>query len=205
MLPLPGVLPDMTADTESYINLQNIYRHQAIQDADNVYRKSQAIITELGLASDWITEKAVRLFCKEAASLTVYRGSKIADEYERNNRFLNIIDMEFQGTLIEHYIALRAYERFLTECGNIPGDCYVENDTARLKTVACKMLNDWGVTQAILSDDMVHEICHYGGAEIHTISAFIGIYINYIYNDFVCYFCCCYQLSFSWHCGPGSC
>lgn len=173
-LPLPGVLPDMTADTESYINLQNIYRHQAMQDADNVYRRTQAILKELGLPSDIITEKAVRLFCKEAASLTVIRGSKIADEYERNNRLLNVIDIEVQGTLIEHYIALRAYERFLMECGNIPGDCYVENDIARLKSVANKMLADWGVTQATLSDDMVHEICHYGGAEVHTISAFIG-------------------------------
>ncbi|XP_075161303.1 nedd8-activating enzyme E1 regulatory subunit APP-BP1 [Haematobia irritans] len=174
MLPLPGVLPDMTADTESYINLQNIYRQQAILDSDNVYRRSQAILKELGLPSESITEKAVRLFCKEAAGITVIRGSKIADEYERNNRFLNVMDVEVQGSLIEHYIALRAYERFLTECGNIPGDCYVENDTARLKTVAYKMLADWGVTQATLSDDMVHEICHYGGAEVHTISAFIA-------------------------------
>lgn len=175
MLPLPGVLPDMTADTESYINLQNIYRQQAMQNADNVYRKSQGIVKELGLSPDTVLEKTVRLLCKEAAGLAVIRGSKIADEYEKNNRVLGAIDdMEVQGTLTEHYIALRAYERFLTECGNIPGDCYVENDTARFKTVACKMLAEWGVTQATLSDDMVHEICRYGGTEVHTISAFIA-------------------------------
>ncbi|XP_073837597.1 nedd8-activating enzyme E1 regulatory subunit APP-BP1 [Musca autumnalis] len=174
MLPLPGILPDMTADTESYINLQNIYRQQALQDADSVYRRLQTILKELGLSPDTISDKTVRLFCKEAAHLTVIRGSKIAHEYERNTRFLNEIDIELQGTLTEHYIALRAYERFLTECGNIPGDCYVENDTARLKTVAYKMLADLGASQAVLSDDMVHEICHYGGAEVHTISAFLG-------------------------------
>lgn len=188
-LPLSGVLPDMTADTESYINLQNIYRQQAMQDADNVYRRSQAIVKELGLSDDTVSEKLVRLVCKESASLTVIRGSKIADEYEKNNRFLGAIDdMEFQGTLTEHYIALRAYERFLTECGNIPGDCYVENDTARFKTVACKMLAEWGVTQATLSDDMIHEVCHYGGAEVHTISAFIGVYIsNHLVFQKICF------------------
>ncbi|KAI8115121.1 Nedd8-activating enzyme E1 regulatory subunit [Lucilia cuprina] len=175
ILPLSGVLPDMTSDTESYINLQNIYRQQAMQDADNVYRKCQAILKELGLPLDCITEKTVRLFCKESSGLTVIRGSKISDEYEKNNRVLSVIDdIDVQGTLTEHYIALRAYERFLTECGNIPGDCYVENDTARFKSVACKMLAEWGVTQATLSDDMVHEVCHYGGGEVHTISAFIA-------------------------------
>lgn len=32
-LPVPGVLPDMTAETAHYINLQNIYRSQANYDA----------------------------------------------------------------------------------------------------------------------------------------------------------------------------
>lgn len=32
-LPVPGVLPDMTAETAHYINLQNIYRSQANHDA----------------------------------------------------------------------------------------------------------------------------------------------------------------------------
>lgn len=75
--------------------------------------------------------------------------------------------------MVEHYVALRAYERFLSECGTIPGECYVENDISRLKTVATKMISDWG-SHASISDDMIHEICRYGGAEIHSISAFIG-------------------------------
>lgn len=32
-LPVTGVLPDMTAETAHYINLQNIYRSQANHDA----------------------------------------------------------------------------------------------------------------------------------------------------------------------------
>lgn len=175
MMPVPGVLPDMTADTESYINLQNIYRQQAMQDADNVFRRCQAIAKELSMPVESISEKTVRLFCKEAAGLTVVRGSKISDEHEKNSRFFSLVDdVDVQGTLTEHYIALRAYERFLTEYGNIPGECYVENDTARFKSIASKMLSEWGVPQATLSNDMVHEVCRYGGGEIHSISAFIG-------------------------------
>lgn len=85
----------------------------------------------------------------------------------------SVDDLEIQGTLTEHYVALRAYEKFLTEFGNIPGECYAENDTLRLKSVASKMISDWGAHTSI-SDDMIHEICRYGGSEIHSISAFIG-------------------------------
>ncbi|KAI9587627.1 nedd8-activating enzyme E1 regulatory subunit [Glossina fuscipes] len=174
-LPLSGVLPDMTADTNSYINLQNIYRQQALHDADQVYRRCQSLVKELGLQSDTVLERDVRLVCREAAGITIIRGSKIADEYKRNfNSLCAVDDMEFKGTLMEYYIALRTYERFLCECGNIPGEYYVENDTARFKSVASKIFMDGGMSSANLSDDIIHEICHYGGSELHSTSAFIG-------------------------------
>ena len=84
-------------------------------------------------------------------------------------------DLEAPGSLVEHYVALRAYERFLSECSTIPGEVYVENDISRLKTIATKLISDWA-SQASIGDDIIHEICRYGGAEIHSISAFIGEY-----------------------------
>uniref|UniRef100_W8BRW6 NEDD8-activating enzyme E1 regulatory subunit n=1 Tax=Ceratitis capitata TaxID=7213 RepID=W8BRW6_CERCA len=174
LLPLPGVLPDMTADTEPYIKLQNMYRQQALHDADNVYRKCQKYLKELSLPEDTISEKTVRLFCREASGLAVIRGTKISDENAKSSNIFSFVDdLEIQGTLAEHYVALRAYERFVSECGNVPGECYVENDVKELKTVASKMISDWGV-HATISDDLIHEICRYGGSEIHSISAFIG-------------------------------
>ncbi|XP_055845452.1 nedd8-activating enzyme E1 regulatory subunit isoform X1 [Episyrphus balteatus] len=173
-LPLPGVLPDMTANTESYINLQNIFRQQALQDADNIYRKCQHYLKELGLPPETITDKTVRLFCRESAGLAVVRGTKLADEYEKSSKIVNIVDnFETQGTLAEYYVGFLAYERYQTEFGNIPGELYVENDTSKLKGIANKMLAEWGVHSQI-SDDLIHEICSYGGAEVHTVSAFIG-------------------------------
>lgn len=173
-LPLPGVLPDMTANTESYINLQNIFRQQSLQDADNIYRKCQSYLKELGLPPETICDKTVRLFCRESAGLAVLRGTKISDEYEKSSKIVNIVgNFECQGTLVEYYVGFLAYERYQTEFENIPGDLYVENDTSKLKGIANKMLADWGVHGQI-SDDVIHEICSYGGAEIHTVSAFIG-------------------------------
>lgn len=66
-----------------------------------------------------------------------------------------------------------AYERYQTEFEGIPGELYVENDTSKLKGIANRMLGDWSVHGQI-SDDLIHEICSYGGSEVHTVSAFVG-------------------------------
>ncbi|KAH8390523.1 hypothetical protein KR215_003825, partial [Drosophila sulfurigaster] len=174
LLPLAGVLPDMTANTDSYIALQHIYRQQALQDADQVYHKCQDYLKQLSLPADSIDERTVRLLCREASGLAILRGTRIADEYEKSCRLLPLVeDNELQGTLTAYNFALRAYERFLSECGSIPGECAVEQDIGRLKSIASKMLNDLGL-HVNLSDDVLHEICRYGGAELHAVSAFIG-------------------------------
>lgn len=173
-LPLPGVLPDMTAETTLYINLQNIYRAKALQDADIVFRRVQDLLKDLNKSSDWISEKDVRLFSRESANISVIRGSKIADEYEKFSRVSELADeLENPDSLISHYIVLRAFERFKVEHGYTPGEVNLETDTARIKAQAGKIHNDLSLTNQI-NDDLLHEICRYGGSEIHSISAFLG-------------------------------
>lgn len=174
LLPLQGALPDMTAETSLYINLQNIYRAKALQDADAVFRRVQELLKELNKSLDWISEKEVRLFCREASCLAVTRGSKIADEYEKGPKASTVSDeLENPDSLMGHYIVLRAMERFQTEHGYTPGEVKMEIDTARLKSQAGRLLNDWGVSSQ-LNDDLFHEVCRFGGSEIHSISAFMG-------------------------------
>lgn len=174
LLPLPGVLPDMTADTSSYINLQNVYRAQAAHDAEIVYRRARQLLKELNKPNDFITEKDVRLFCREAANLAVLRGTKIADEYDKAYKASQISSaLESPSSLMAHYLTLRAVDKFQAEHGYLPGECQVEEDTSRIKSIANKMINEWGISTPI-SDDLAHEICRYGGAEIHSISAFFG-------------------------------
>lgn len=173
-LPLPGIIPDMTADTSSYINLQNIYRAQAQHDSDIIFRRAQEFLKDLNMPSELITEKDTLLFCREAASLHVLRGSKIADEYEKGCNS-NIISngLEMNETMMGFYIVFRALDRFILEHGSAPGEHQIETDTAWLKTHVCKLLSEWGITNPV-SDDIVHEVCRYGGVEVHGISAFIG-------------------------------
>lgn len=80
----------MTADTESYINLQNVYRQQAMQDADNIFRRTQQLLRSLGLEEDLIQEEDVHLFCREVSGLAVFRGTKISDEYEKSYKSVHI-------------------------------------------------------------------------------------------------------------------
>jgi len=59
VLPLKGTLPDMAADTHSFINLQNIYHKQAQQQAESIYRRAAQIARNLGLPQETITENEV--------------------------------------------------------------------------------------------------------------------------------------------------
>lgn len=172
-LPVAGIIPDMTADTDNYINLQTVYRTQATQDAELVYKRAQEHLQELNLPHELITDKDVKLFCREFASIAVLRGTSIADEYEKPPVNLIATELEDTNSLMVIYVALRALDKFQSEHGTHPGDIYVESDTARIKAIACKFLSEWSIS-APFSDDWAHELCRYGGAEVHTVSAFMG-------------------------------
>ena len=47
-LPVSGVIPDMFADSERYIQLQNVYREQANRDAENILRRVQQLLESVG-------------------------------------------------------------------------------------------------------------------------------------------------------------
>lgn len=143
-------------------------------DADSVYRHVQQHLQDLNLSSEFISEKAVRLFCRESAHLSVIRGSKVADEYGEGYVAKEVASsIEDPTSLVANYVVLRAMERFQTEFGYLPGECEVEADTARIKALVGRLLHDWGIS-APVTDELAHEICRYGGSEIHSVSAFMG-------------------------------
>lgn len=143
-------------------------------DADSVYRRVQQYLQDLNVASEKISEKTVRLFCRESAHLSIIRGSKVADEYGEGYGAKEVASsIEDPSSLVANYVVLRAMERFQTEFGYLPGECEVEADTARIKALVGRLLHDWGIN-APVTDELAHEICRYGGSEIHSVSAFMG-------------------------------
>uniref|UniRef100_A0A0V0G5L6 NEDD8-activating enzyme E1 regulatory subunit n=1 Tax=Triatoma dimidiata TaxID=72491 RepID=A0A0V0G5L6_TRIDM len=174
-LPLRGTLPDMTADTTSYIALQQIYVQESGRCAEIVHRRVQQLLHQLGQQQDAISEADTKLFCKHSSSIALVRGSKIADEYDSKliNTSLISHGIENPDSLIVYYVMLRGVDRFNGEYNHYPGEFGDEHDIVKLKGCVSKLLSEWGCG-SLSKDDYVHEICRYGGAELHSVSAFIG-------------------------------
>ncbi|XP_060520510.1 nedd8-activating enzyme E1 regulatory subunit [Cylas formicarius] len=173
-LPVKGTLPDMAADTISYVTLQNIYQKQALKQSEAIYRRAAQIARNLGLPQDTVTESEVKYFCKHSSELHVIRGSCIADEYQKSSFDLSSY-LEDPDSLMFYYVILRGLERFISEFNSYPGqlDDQVEPDLLKLKGIIGKLLTEWGFSH-ILRDERVHEVCRYGGAELHSISSILG-------------------------------
>ncbi|XP_047533879.1 NEDD8-activating enzyme E1 regulatory subunit [Vanessa atalanta] len=172
-LPLRGVLPDMTTSTDHYVKLQSMYRAQAAMEAEIIYRKVQEIVAQLHC--DSISEADVKLFCRHAHDLHLMKGSNIAEEYRLGNAIASYIAryLEEPDVMMVHYILLRSAEKFQSEHCRAPGEWEPEGDIAKLKTCVTKLLSDISCTP-FPKDDHIHEMCRYGGAEIHSVSAFLG-------------------------------
>lgn len=173
-LPLPGVIPDMTSASESYIELQQVYRTQAVIDSGIVFSRARQLLEELNKPSHLISENLLKLFCREAASIAIVRGSKIADEYSEGYEASRIFaGLETPDSLMGHYVTLRAIDKFQEEQGYLPGENRIEKDTLEMKSILDKMISNWGINTSI-SDSLVQEFCRFGGAEVPTISALLG-------------------------------
>ncbi|XP_054164449.1 NEDD8-activating enzyme E1 regulatory subunit-like [Oppia nitens] len=176
-LPLRGTLPDMTSDSFKYITLQQIYRAKAKEDAENVYNIIQMLPKAHNLN---LTENDVQLFCKNTQFLRVVGTSDI--ESELNGKALKqivntigIADEDTEDDALRYYLLMRLVDKFYSIHNRFPGDRNdeVESDIAILRQYLKDLSNDLG-TNSLIKDDLIHEICRYGGSQLHTVSAFIA-------------------------------
>jgi len=177
LLPVSGVIPDMFSDSERYIKLQNIYREKASLDAEAVYRRVQQTLDSLGKPQDSIPENEVKRFCKESASLRLLRGSSLAQEYHGKSDSNLSSQLDDPDSDAIYYLILRAADRFVSERGVSPGAATVdiESDIGLLKSCLNQVVADAGITITHGQyDEHVHEVCRYGGAELHSVAAFLG-------------------------------
>lgn len=183
-LPLRGSVPDMTADTESYVALQKIYSAKAESDAKAILELVQAIVERYGV-DVMVDEACVRSFCKNAHGIGVYRTRSIAEEVERpgGSGFVEAammdcaLDASASGCASRFYVMLRAADSFYREHGRIAGadTSMKENDVGLLQEHAAKIKEGLGVSGgAALWREQAEEIVRYAGVEVHNVSAFMG-------------------------------
>jgi len=177
-LPVRGSIPDMTADSERYIQLQNVYKEQANQDIATVTAYVHHILQTIGKTHDGITETDIKNFCRNASFLRRIRCNSLAEEYTAGGAAFSELAMQLEdpdeGEGI-HYVMLRAVNRFHEEYSRYPG-CYedsMEADVPKLKTCMSKLLQEWGLNPNI-RDDYAIEYCRWGGSELHSVAAYMG-------------------------------
>lgn len=176
-LPVRGTIPDMIADSQKFIKLQNIYRQKAMQDAAAVSKHVEFLMQSFGKPPESISDKDIKLFCKHASFLRVVRCRSLADEYSVDSVNKDEITscMDNPDSEMVFYLMLRAVDRFYQQHSRYPGvyNYQVEGDISKLKLCVTSLLQEYNLSVNI-KDDYIHEFCRYGATEPHTVAAFMG-------------------------------
>uniref|UniRef100_A0A8D3CPK1 NEDD8-activating enzyme E1 regulatory subunit n=1 Tax=Scophthalmus maximus TaxID=52904 RepID=A0A8D3CPK1_SCOMX len=165
-LPVRGTIPDMIADSQKFISLQNIYREKAMQDTAAVSKHVERLLQSVG-----------KVCCKNASFLRVVRCRSLAEEYSVDSVNKDEITscMDSPDSEMVFYLMLRAVDRFYQQHSRYPGvyNYQVEEDISKLKLCVNSLLQEYSLNVNI-KDDYIHEFCRYGAAEPHTVAAFLG-------------------------------
>lgn len=175
-LPLRGAIPDMTASSDKYIELQRVYQVKAREDMEAVAGHLSQLLATIGKPTNSILEDEIRQFCRNSAFLRVVRYRSLEEEYQTPRQDELTMNLENQDSLLIYYVLLRASEQFYSMYRSYPGerDSGVESDVAQLKTIVSSLLQKWGIATSSISDDYITEFCRYGAGKVHTVAAFVG-------------------------------
>uniref|UniRef100_A0A671MJ61 NEDD8-activating enzyme E1 regulatory subunit n=1 Tax=Sinocyclocheilus anshuiensis TaxID=1608454 RepID=A0A671MJ61_9TELE len=149
-LPVRGTIPDMIADSDKFIKLQNVYRDKAMKDAAVVSKHVEALLQSVGKVFTVGTES------KNAAFLRVVRCRSLAEEYSVdtfNKDEISMSSLRFSACGVYNY--------------------QVEEDINKLKLCVNSLLQEYSLNVNV-KDDYIHEFCRYGAAEPHMVAAFLG-------------------------------
>uniref|UniRef100_A0A671MRY0 NEDD8-activating enzyme E1 regulatory subunit n=1 Tax=Sinocyclocheilus anshuiensis TaxID=1608454 RepID=A0A671MRY0_9TELE len=178
-LPVRGTIPDMIADSDKFIKLQNVYRDKAMKDAAVVSKHVEALLQSVGKVFTVGTEMC-GVLCptgKNAAFLRVVRCRSLAEEYSVDTFNKDEITSCMYSTDSEMvlYLMLRSVDRFYQQHSRYPGvyNYQVEEDINKLKLCVNSLLQEYSLNVNV-KDDYIHEFCRYGAAEPHMVAAFLG-------------------------------
>ncbi|CAB4038160.1 NEDD8-activating enzyme E1 regulatory subunit [Paramuricea clavata] len=157
-LPLRGSIPDMTADSKRFIELQNCYHEKALEDVQNISEKLHAILASVGKKTNFIEDDEIRLFCKNAAFLRVIRCRSLEEEYKTFPKCLDGLIGEPDSDVV-FYVLFRAVDKFYSSFDRYPGevDEDVEGDCEKLQACVTDLFKEWGI-QSGIKEDYVKEM-----------------------------------------------
>eukprot|EP00038_Savillea_parva_P012402 m.204436 g.204436 ORF g.204436 m.204436 type:complete len:537 (-) comp22514_c0_seq1:44-1654(-) len=174
-LPLVGTIPDMHADSDVYVALQEVYRAKAAEDLATISGTVADSLQALGMPIDTIEQSVLKRFCRNAGKLFVL-ATPPYDAAVAPDRARELEDMmQTSNSEAGWWVLLKAADRFHAAHGHHPGhfDEQVEEDIPKLKDCVTTVLEEWKISTA-LADECIHEMCRWGAAELHSVAAFIG-------------------------------
>lgn len=194
VLPLPGTVPDMKAQSADYIALQNLYKSKARQDLAEVVAKVRSTEAQLGTerAASEIPAKEVEVFCKNAAHIKLIKGREIpflTVEAPHSETVKTIRDsLGNPESLISIFIALRALGILVTEYQENMTDSAASSfldDSVNWQRAVSQILQALQVNGLEPLDDearanienAVTEVRRAGAGELHNISSMAGGFV----------------------------
>lgn len=182
-LPLAGTVPDMTASTDSYVRLQEIYNSRAEGDCAAINAHIATIHKELEITRA-IPAEFVKRFCQNAQYCEVFTFHTIEEECRPCSMEDGGLDLACEcmdeESQVKWYLALRAADQFRENHGHWPGQLCSDkeedlaSDVAGLMMAANKIVESYKAEGASADKDALEEVVRYGGAELHVTSSVLG-------------------------------
>ncbi len=195
VLPLPGALPDMKAQSVDYIELQNIYKAKARNDLARVVEKVRLLERTLHRNSP-VDEKEIEAFCKGAAFIKLIKGQLLrpalpANSEERRQRARSFCSkLQNEDSLLRIHAAFIFYDfvmgdlmRQNAETPSTQAELHASlKEHLSTETERVRRLRDlWGAVEGFdveLCDqkieDSLAELVRAKGGELHNVSALTG-------------------------------
>lgn len=182
VLPLPGSLPDMKAQTADYVSLQNIYKTKARKDIAEVTDSIRRTESQLGRNAK-VTDKDIEIFCKNASHIQVIRGRNIPlgnGDKQTQKRLEG--ELNNDESLIPAFLAFQVLDIVVT---GIQEGKYSEDaleDEALWSSEISRLLDAIVSSSSQSPDDearnrvleAAQELRRTGGGELHNISSLTG-------------------------------
>lgn len=179
--PLNGSIPDMTASTDWYIQLQGIYKDQA--DKDLAAMKAWCTANNSNVSEDQVTS-----FCSNVFVVDQIQTRSLMEEFQQapTQELLDDWKMELmdpyevpEHTPLLWYLGVRACQVFFQQHGRYPGTVEPwESDVELLQEHWTQVAQHYQLHDQELVQQHAANICQeltrYANAEIHTLASVVG-------------------------------
>ena len=174
VLPVSGILEDMTADTQSFIALQNLYQEKASSDSTIVEQYLHGFLNKFKLPINSVSQEYIKNFAKCSSFLRVLRTNSV--ECSQDIIADDIKKFADDPSDLCHIIVLfKACQMFIIQHSKWPGedDDMSIHDEVELTSII-KTIQESYQMPKVDPVMYVKDFVRYGGTEMPSVAAFCG-------------------------------